>query len=59
MENMNSMPDFDLAPDSAGREVATTGHVVIVDDDPMMRQMVARYFEKHSKPVSAVSNRAD
>jgi two-component system, OmpR family, response regulator len=58
MENVNSMPDFDLAPDSAGGEVATTGHVVIVDDDPMMRQMVARYFEEHSKPGSAVSNRA-
>jgi two-component system, OmpR family, response regulator len=47
MENMSSMSDF-----------ATTRHVVIVDDDPEMRQMVARYFEEHSMPVSAVSNRA-
>ena len=59
MENMSSMPDFDLAPDSAGGEVAKAGHVVIVDDDPVMRQMVARYFEEHSMPVSAVSNRAE
>jgi two-component system, OmpR family, response regulator len=59
MENMNSMPDFDLGRDSAGGQVATTGHVVIVDDDPVMRQMVARYFEEHSMPVSAVSNRAE
>jgi two-component system, OmpR family, response regulator len=34
------------------------GHVVIVDDDPAMRRMVARYFEEHNVPVSAVSNRA-
>ena len=58
MEKMDSMPDFDLASDSAGGEVATTGHVLIFDDDPVMRQMVARYFEEHSMPVSAVSNRA-
>jgi two-component system OmpR family response regulator len=58
MENMSSMSDFDLGPDSTGGEIATTRHVVIVDDDPEMRQMVARYFEEHSMPVSAVSNRA-
>jgi two-component system, OmpR family, response regulator len=52
------MPDFDSRRDSAGGEIATTGHIVIVDDDPVMRQMVARYFEEHSMPVSAVSNRA-
>jgi two-component system OmpR family response regulator len=39
-------------------EIAKTGDVVIVDDDPVMRQMVARYFEEHGMPVSAVSNRA-
>src|SRR6202165_390669 len=51
VENMSST-------DSAGGEIAKTGHIVIVDDDPVMRQMVARYFEEHSIPVSAVSNRA-
>jgi len=51
VENMSST-------DSAGGEIAKTGHIVIVDDDPVMRQMVARYFEEHSMPVSAVSNRA-
>ena len=58
MENMSSMPDFDLGGDSAGGEITGTGDVVIVDDDPMIRQMVARYFEEHSMAVSAVSNRA-
>src|ERR1700722_11466965 len=58
MENIDSMPDSALGSDSAGGEVATTGHVLIFDDDPVMRQMVARYFEEHSMPVSAVSNRA-
>ena len=52
------MPDFDFGGDSAGGEIAKAGHVVVVDDDPVMRQMVARYFEEHSIPVSAVSNRA-
>jgi two-component system OmpR family response regulator len=58
MENMNSTPDFDLGSDSAGGEVATTGHVLIFDDDPVMRQMVARYFKEHSVPATAVLNRA-
>ena len=56
--NMRSMPDFNLGSDSAGGEIAKTGHVVIVDDDPVMCQMVARYFEKHAMRVSVVSNRA-
>jgi two-component system OmpR family response regulator len=47
------MPDFNLGP-----EIAKTRHVVIVDGDPAMCEMVARYFEEHSIPVSAVSNRA-
>jgi two-component system, OmpR family, response regulator len=50
---MSSMPDFNLGP-----EIAKTRHVVIADGDPAMREMVARYFEEHSIPVSAVSNRA-
>jgi hypothetical protein len=41
IENMSSMPDFDLGRDSAGGEIAKTSRVVIVDDDPVMRQMVA------------------
>jgi two-component system OmpR family response regulator len=56
--NTSSMPDFNLGSDSAGGEIAKTGHVVILDDDPVMRQMVARHFEEHSIRVSAVSNRA-
>jgi two-component system, OmpR family, response regulator len=55
---MSSMPNFNLVPDSAGGEIAKTCHVVIADDDPVMRETVARYFEEHSMPVSAVSNRA-
>ena len=50
---MNSMPGFNLGP-----EIAKTRHVVIVDGDPAMREMVARYFEEHSIPASAASNRA-
>jgi DNA-binding response OmpR family regulator len=50
---MSSMPDFNLGP-----EIAKTRRVVIVDGDRAMREMVARYFEEHSIPVSAVSNRA-
>jgi two-component system, OmpR family, response regulator len=52
------MPDFDFGGDSAGGEIAKAGHVVVVDDDPVMRQMVARYFEEHGMRVRAVSNRA-
>jgi two-component system, OmpR family, response regulator len=55
---MSSTPNFNLVPDSAGGEIAKTCHVVIADDDPVMRETVARYFEEHSMPVSAVSNRA-
>ena len=47
------MLDFNLGP-----EIAKTRHIVIVDGDPAMREMVVRYFEEHSIPVSAVSNRA-
>src|ERR1700722_16402834 len=50
---MSIMPDFNL-----GSEPPKTRHVVIVDGDPAMREMVSRYFEEHSIPVSAVSNRA-
>jgi hypothetical protein len=48
---MSSMLDFNLGP-----EIAKTRHVVIVDGDPALREMVARYFEEHSIPVSALMN---
>jgi hypothetical protein len=47
------MPDLNSGP-----EIAKTRHVVIVDGDPAVREMVARYFKEHSIPVSAASNRA-
>src|SRR5260370_357023 len=40
------------------RRTDKASHVVIFYGDPAMREMVARYFEEHSIPVSAVSNRA-
>jgi two-component system, OmpR family, response regulator len=34
-----------------------TGHIVVVDDDPALRQMVTRYLEDHNIPAKSVSNR--
>ena len=33
------------------------GQIIIVDDDPALRQMVARYLEEHNVPATAVSSR--
>jgi two-component system, OmpR family, response regulator len=39
--------------------LADAGHIIVVDDDPMLRQMVIRYLEEHSVPARAASNRAE
>jgi two-component system OmpR family response regulator len=39
--------------------LADAGHIIVVDDDPMLRQMVIRYLEDHSVPARAASNRAE
>ncbi|MGD5399564.1 response regulator, partial [Xanthomonas citri pv. citri] len=35
------------------------GHIVVVDDDPTLRQMVIRYLEEHNIPTRAASNRSE
>lgn len=35
------------------------GQIVIVDDDPALRQMVTRYLEDHNVPATAVSSRIE
>ena len=37
--------------------LADVGHVVVVDDDPSLRQMVVRYLEDHNMPTKSASNR--
>jgi len=39
--------------------LADIGHVIVVDDDPTLRQMVIRYLEEHNVPGKAASNRAE
>ena len=39
--------------------LADVGRIIVVDDDPTLRQMVIRYLEEHSVPTRAASNRAE
>ena len=39
--------------------LADIGHVVVVDDDPTLRQMVIKYLEEHNIPRRAASNRSE
>lgn len=39
--------------------LADTGHVVVVDDDPTLRQMVIKYLEEHNIPTRAACNRSE
>ena len=39
--------------------LADVGHIVVVDDDPTLRQMVIRYLEEHNVPTRAASNRSE
>jgi two-component system OmpR family response regulator len=36
-----------------------TGQIIVVDDDPALRQMVTRYLEDHNVPAVSVSNRVE
>jgi len=38
---------------------ADSGHIVVVDDDPSLRQMVMRYLEDNNVPTKSASNRAE
>src|SRR6266850_3791513 len=35
------------------------GHIIVVDDDPALRQMVTRYLEDHHVPATSASNRME
>jgi two-component system OmpR family response regulator len=35
------------------------GHIVVVDDDPSLRQIVTRYLEDHDVPTKSAANRAE
>jgi two-component system OmpR family response regulator len=37
----------------------SAGHIIVVDDDPSLRQMLTRFLEEHSVPVKAASGRAE
>jgi two-component system OmpR family response regulator len=37
--------------------LADVGHIVVVDDDPALRQMVTRYLEQHNVPTKSASSR--
>ena len=39
--------------------LADVGHIIVVDDDSVLRQMVIRYLEEHSVPSRAASSRAE
>jgi two-component system, OmpR family, response regulator len=39
--------------------LADVGHIVVVDDDPSLRQMVTRYLEDHNVPTKSASNRTE
>src|SRR3979411_2087051 len=39
--------------------LSDVGHVVVVDDDPSLRQMVIRYLEDHDVPTKSASNRTE
>jgi two-component system OmpR family response regulator len=39
--------------------LADIGHIVVVDDDPSLRQMVTRYLEDHNVPTKSASNRTE
>jgi two-component system, OmpR family, response regulator len=37
----------------------SAGHIIVVDDDPSLRQMLTGYLEGHSVPVKAASSRTE
>jgi two-component system, OmpR family, response regulator len=39
--------------------LTSAGRILIVDDDPVLRQMVRTYMEDHSVPAASVSNRIE
>src|SRR3981081_3002971 len=40
-------------------DTGEVGHILVVDDDAMVRQMITNYLEEHNVPVASVSCRQD
>jgi two-component system, OmpR family, response regulator len=40
-------------------ETDKVGHILVVDDDAMVRQTITNYFEEHNVPAASVSSRQD
>jgi DNA-binding response OmpR family regulator len=45
--------------DNMNDDIGKLGHILVVDDDPAMRQMVTGYFEDHNVPTYSASNRTE
>jgi DNA-binding response OmpR family regulator len=39
--------------------LADVGHIVVVDDDPTLRQMDTRFLEDHNVPAKSASNKTE
>src|ERR1700743_3865312 len=39
--------------------LADCGHIIVVDDDSALRQMVIKYLEEHNIPARSASNRTE
>jgi two-component system, OmpR family, response regulator len=39
--------------------IESAGHIIVVDDDPSLCQMLTRFLEEHSVPVKGASGRAE
>ncbi|MDB5606565.1 MAG: two-component response regulator VirG, partial [Bradyrhizobium sp.] len=39
--------------------LADCGHIIVVDDDPSLRQMVIKYLEDNNVPAKSASNRTE
>jgi two-component system OmpR family response regulator len=58
------MPDITVYPASPNKidnqsMIESTGHIVVVDDDPTLRQILTLFLEEHGVPVKAASTRAE
>jgi DNA-binding response OmpR family regulator len=42
--------------DAMNEDASNAGHILIVDDDPAMQQMIVDYFEDHNVSTSVASN---
>jgi len=40
-------------------ETGEVGHILVVDDDAMVRQTITKYLEEHNVPAASVSSRQD